>query len=224
MTTAETSTRGSTALPAATPARAAPDPGFRRAVVSRVVDAEGGTPHVFLADGRDTVVAEVAASCLLAPAEGDEVLTASVDGEPFVLAVLRRRPGPAQLAVPGAPELMVSAPAVTLAAGATLSLRFREIAAEGRKARLRIEETQLVGKVAAGVIRALDLVADRVRSVARHVVQQADDRVTAVSGTDTHRAELLIQEVGKTQVLNARQSVVVAEEDAHIDAKRITMG
>jgi len=198
--------------------------GLRRALVSGVVDGPDGEPHVFIGVGEERAIAAVAASCLLMPAEGDTVLLADSDGEIFVLAVLKRASGPAHLAVPGASSVRLDAPDLHLAARASLRLEAPDLDVSGDRARVKVDETRLIGRLASGVVKTLELVSDRVRSVARQVTQSADTRVTSIGRTDTLKASVLVQEIDTSQIQHARQTVMVSEEDTHIDAKRITMG
>jgi hypothetical protein len=153
---------------------------------------------LMLSDGR---CARVAASCLLQPECGDRVVLIELaGGEAFVQAILERDAArPANLQVPGAPRVTLSARQLVLAASDSLqmrSLRDIDVAA------------------AAGV---LGLTAPHVTVTAVESIIQSTKQYLASIGTYALQVSGLLR-------LHGQQAIVTAQQDIKIDAERISVG
>jgi Protein of unknown function (DUF3540) len=151
-----------------------------------------------LTDGR---CVRVAASCLLQPQCGDRVVLIEIaGGEAFVHAILERDAAqPANLQIPGAQRVTLSARNLMLAASDSLqmcSLRDIEIAA------------------AAGVV---GITAPHVTVTAVESIIQSAKQYLASIGTYALQVSGLIR-------MHGQQAIVTAQQDIKIDAERISVG
>jgi len=153
---------------------------------------------LMLSDGR---CARVAASCLLQPECGDRVaLIELAGGEAFVQSILERDAArPANLQIPGAQRVTLSAHQLVLAASDSLqmhSLRDIEVAA------------------AAGVV---GITAPHVSVTAVESIIQSTKQYLASIGTYALQVSGLLR-------LHGQQAIVTAQQDIKIDAERISVG
>lgn len=153
---------------------------------------------VTLTDGR---CVRMAASCLLQPQSGDRVVLIEIAaGEAFVYAILERAAArPANLHIPGAQRVTLSAPNLVLAASDSLqmcSLADIEIAA------------------AAGVV---GITAPHVTVTAVESLIQSARQCLASIGTYALQVSGLLR-------LHGQQAIMTAQQDIKIDAERISVG
>lgn len=158
-----------------------------------------------LADGAyrlsDGAAASQAVSCLLRPRTGDRVVVVKcADGDVYIFAILARdAKHAAEIGVPRAAELTVSAPQLTLRATETM-----------RVESLRdIEVTAVTGDVSLTARNLLTTVADAVVENMREYIGKA--------ATWSLAARSFLR-------LHSRQAFVTAEEDMKVDAERISLG
>jgi hypothetical protein len=204
----------------------APRSPFQTGVVRAVLDS-GISVSL---DGRPTL-ARRAASCLLAPEPGDFVLVASVDGRPFVLAVLERQSPDRELAVEG--DLRIrSRGCLRLDAEEEVGIRSRGAL------RVAGETLSLVARRGSWVAEQVQLIAERLSFEANHLreaaslseLQAESRRETLVrshreiaegehvsAGALTHRVRGLLRAHAETALTTAKKLV-------KLDADQIQLG
>jgi|JI10StandDraft_1071094.scaffolds.fasta_scaffold1226407_1 hypothetical protein len=176
-----------------------------------------------------------AASCLLAPGEGDRVLVATVGAtECWVLAVLSRAEtaGPAVLETPGdcalrvpAGRLVVSArDGVTVGTAGALRVSADVLDAHAREGSLVMGALKAVAETVEGEVGALrgrfgalDTVAERVSSRARRVYRWVEE-------FEQLRARRVDWHMKETAQIHAREALVTAEGLVKIDGAQIHVG
>jgi hypothetical protein len=153
-----------------------------------------------LGDGR---CARQAASCLLQPAAGDNVLLLEGQSGLFVLAVLLRKvtaePSAACLAVPGATALRISQARLELHAEQTIALRCHgEVELTSARAAISLQGQHLLASVGESVVLT-----------ARHLVAQTEHCSV--------QASALLR-------LHGGQAMLTARGDMKLDAERVSLG
>ncbi len=196
-----------------------------------VVDVDGRAVVVHHERGR--VRARLAASCLMRPDPGDEVLLARLDsGELYVLAVLERA-APARLVVDGDLTVQVSQGELTIAARdgvnvvsandiqLTTTKRLGLRAAQGE---LFVDELAYLGRKlvanvahARSVFGAVDTAADR-------IVQRAKRAYRFVEELDQLRTAYLDYTAKENARIRAHNALVSAEQLFKVDAEQIHLG
>lgn len=163
-----------------------------------------------------TIVATRAASCLLEPRGGDQVLLATSDhGPAFVLAVLvQADPSrePSVLSVDGDLTVrskngkvsVVGAEAVSLASGTEVSVAAPELSVRALRTTFFSESLSFIG-------RTLDAEVERLKTAAR-AVDRAFDRVT-------ERVKRSYRTIDEVEHVKARELDVVVEGNASIHAE-----
>lgn len=190
-------------------------------------------PLVLRAEGVE-YRAERAASCLLAPAKGDEVLVAHLpDRRAFVLAVLTREEGRGtELRVEGDLRLrsekgrvemsgaegvsMVTPRDVTMVAGG-LSVRAAATA-------LVSETITVVGKTVASELDRVRLAARTFDSVLDRFTQRAKRAIRIVEESDHVRAGRIDYAAEKSMTLQGENAIVTAKELVKVDGGQIHLG
>lgn len=193
--------------------------------------AEGST--VLRVYSRDTLVIEydpVTHRTRLMPEAGDLELAApagslalraagNVAIEAGAVAV-RSRSG-IGLAVAGADGATQS---VLTLEGPTARLAAPSLDVAARDVTLRAEETRLTGRSLLAEIASLRLVAGRVETIARTVVERTRNLYRAVEELLETRAGRVRSVVDGTYHLKARDAVVRAERDVDVDGEKIRLG
>lgn len=205
-------------------------------------EASHETATVALVSGADIVVhtargerrARRAASCLVAPAVGDEVaLVVTGDARVFVVAVLvRAEEGPVELAVEG--DLSISARdgavridaerGVEVRTGGVMSLLSKTLkmsASEGTFALSRL--TVLASSVLAHS-DGVRLAARAVETFCEHVAQSAKVWQRTVDELDVLRAGRVDHRAEKELCIRAENYLVAARNLAKVDAEQIHIG
>lgn len=195
---------------AATPDEAAP--GMAVARVTGVLEAA-----VLVEVAGESRAARQAASCLLSPETGDIVLCSASCLGLHVLHVLERdSPESATLSVPGVRRLVLDQPAI--------DIRTEELDATATRARVRVEQVHLFSRMVSAVTGRLELVADRLRRIARHETTSTGDSVRTVRNTDTVRAGHILHEASEVMSLRSEVAVIEARGDVRVNGERISMG
>lgn len=176
-----------------------------------------------------------AASCLLVPAAGDQVLLSEDNfGRVYVLSILERPDHPAenQIALDGATRLtvaegdltIVAEKGVTMASPAHVSLSAGELQVQAARADIGLDETTVAGT-------SLNASFERIRTMARSMDTFIKSWVQRMSSCFRY-----VREVDETQAASARQlvegtltvqtgnSVHIAEGHVKIDAEQIHLG
>jgi hypothetical protein len=158
-----------------------------------------------------------APSCLLAPCVGDRVLAYGHGSQGYILAVLERDARcRAELQVPGANDVELSAPSTLTVNSRRLNLRARELTLMARIV------TQTGELLSSSFRRIVESVTDKCVA-ARSLSTRADVRVSDIRDVDTHKAGTLLQTVETVATQKAEISVLAANEDVRIEAKRVTI-
>lgn len=176
-----------------------------------------------------------AASCLLAPAQGDQVLLSEDHfGRTYVLAVLERAEGQTdnRLCLNGATRLEVSGGELTitaeqgvgLASPAHVSLASAELNVHAARADIGLEETHMAGKSFSASIERIRTVARSVDSFFHNWVQRLSSCFRYVRELDETQAATARQLVEGTLTVQTGNSVHLAEGHVKIDAEQIHLG
>ena len=161
--------------------------------------------------------ARQAASCLLSPQIGDVVMCSASRLGIHVLHVLERSaPECATVCAPGAKRLVLEQPAI--------DVRTEELDATAARARVKVERMHLFSRLVAVAAGGLDLVADRVKRIARLETTSAEDSVRTVRNTDTLRAGHILHDASEVMSLRSGIALVEARGDVRVNGERITMG
>ncbi len=190
--------------------------------------------HATVATPRGVWRAKRAASCLLAPERGDEVLLA-FGGERgcWVLAVLERSPGsPARIEVEGDLALSLPRGRFTVAAQegvdlvsagevAVTSSTVRVSAAQGTVA---IDALAYVGRHVQAEVERVKAIVGNLDTVADRVWQRVKRSYRFVEETDQVRAERIDYEARGTINLHGENAVVTAEKLVKADGEQIHLG
>jgi hypothetical protein len=178
--------------------------------------------------------AKRAASCLLAPAEGDLALVAVLpSGSAYVLAVLERGSDePAKLTVEGDLTVAASGGRLTLAAdeGVALASSGDVTIASGR-VRVHAEEASLVARtvsVVGGLLRGelekVKLLAGSLDAVLDRWSQRVKRSYRTVEETDQVRAAAIDYVAEDTMSFHGKNAVVTAEQLVKVDGSQIHLG
>jgi hypothetical protein len=195
------------------------------------VRSVGPAGELVVRAGEFDLAARAAASCLVAPEQGDRVLVSVIGRECFVLAVLERA---AETPTPIALGERAVVSATRLALDATESLELRSGATLG----LGAEKVKLDAGELGAVARRVDFVAHslsssitRVRSFARVVdavvdqlTQHAKTSLRFVSELDRSRAKHVDQQADETMILRSKHASVLADGITKIDASQVHIG
>jgi len=153
-----------------------------------------------LDDGR---LAKQAASCLLQPEAGDRILTVSCrDGDNYVVHVLSRAGGcedAAELNVPGARQLTIRQPQVSISATEQIALH----------ALRDVDITAATGVLSLNARNLFTTVQESLVQNVRHFVG---------------KAEQYLLDAKQLLKLHGKQALVTAEHDVKVDGERISMG
>lgn len=200
---------------------------------AEVESRDGHELCVRTASGR--TLAAVAASCLLAPEAGDQVLlTADNFGRAYVLAVLERPAGRAEnrLALTGPTRLEVTGGELTLAAQrgialaspAHIGLVAAELNVHAARAEIGLTETHMAGKSLSAHFERIRTVAHSVDTFIAQWVQRLSSCFRYVRELDETQAATARQLVEGTLTVQTGNSVHTAEGHIKIDAEQIHLG
>lgn len=195
----------------------------------RVGVLAGGAVRV----GDRSVTAARAASCLVAPREGDRVLLAESTDGAWVLAVLSRAgDGATRLEAEGDLELAAPRGRVTVAArdgleavtSATARVTARELAVQATVASAVVDAAEIVGGAVSAAVDRWTLRAGTATTVAERLVQRARLAQRVVEELDQVRAGVL-RLVGRESVqAHGKLVALTADELAKIDAAQVHVG
>lgn len=194
-------------------------------------------------DGRDLVVrspagrarATRAASCLLLPGPGDQVLLSEDDfGRAYVLAVLERSAehgdnrlcldGPTRLEVNGGQLSIAAGQGVELSSAAHVSLAATELNVHAARAEIGLEETRMAGKSFSASIERIRTIARSADSFFHSWVQRMTSCFRYVRELDETQTAAARQLVEGTLTVQTGNSVHLAEGHVKIDAEQIHLG
>lgn len=161
--------------------------------------------------------ARQAASCLLSPQVGDTVMCSASRLGIHVLHVLERDDSrSATLSAPGAARMVLEQSAI--------DVRTEQLDATATRARAQLGQLHLVSRLVSVVAGGFDLVADRLKRIARHETTSTADSVRTVRNTDTLRAGHILRDASEVMSLRSEVAVIDARGDVRVNGERISMG
>lgn len=169
-------------------------------------------------DGDIQIHAAQATGCLLAPVIGDTVLVYTGPEQAYVLSILARDADvAAELGVAGADE-------IALKSSGKLSVSAPQMQFSSRRLNILAETMTQTGKqLLTNFTRSLETVIDSIVN-ARTITTTAQSRSSAVKETETLKAGILVQDIDGVAAQNSDISMITAEEDVRLDAKRVSVG
>ena len=203
-------------------------PAQEHGTVTRIDDA-----WIEVVAGADLLRCRRAASCLLAPSVGDEVLVAIVANRPaYVLAVLERSDAtPAQLDMSGDTALRVrdgrlsiAADGIDLLSTADTNVISKKLEVRATEARATLDEIGVFARRLLAEVSSSKWIHATLERVADRVVERVGRSYRFVEQAEHVRAERIDYEAKKELTIRAENAVIVAEELAKIDAGQIHMG
>ncbi|MET1414612.1 DUF3540 domain-containing protein [Roseibium sp. HPY-6] len=168
--------------------------------------------------GGERIHAVQATSCLLAPVIGDTVLVYRGPEQAFLLSVLARKASVvAEVSVPDAKD-------IALKANGKLALSAPDINVSARRMHVIADTVTQTGKqLINNFSRAFETCVDKILN-ARTVTTTAQSRSSAIKETETLKAGILVQNIDGVATQNSDISMITAEEDVRLDAKRVSVG
>ncbi|WP_299483513.1 DUF3540 domain-containing protein [uncultured Roseibium sp.] len=165
-----------------------------------------------------------AAGCLLSPAIGDTVALFIAGGNAHILSVLERSAEyPAQISVPGADDVEVTAANLKLHGKAQVVVQSPVIAISARRLNTIVETaSQTAQKFILNAARMIESVSDKMTS-AGTMTTTVQTRTTKVKGVDTHDAGSLIQKVEDVASHRSDVTLMTAKNDVRIEAERVSV-
>lgn len=207
------------------------EPILAYSLAGRVARVEGALLAV--ASGNAEYQARRAASCLLSPDVGDDVLLAIVpELGTFVLSVLVKTGEAARLSVDGDLEIQAQSGRVVVAArdGVDLvstggvGITSQSLRVTSRVAELVLDNLSMVGSLAQAHVTRVKVAADTIDQAAQRLTQRLQRAYRFVSGTDQLRAERVDIAADKTLSVHAENAVVTAAELVKVDGGQIHLG
>ncbi|WP_054029616.1 DUF3540 domain-containing protein [Desulfatitalea tepidiphila] len=179
--------------------------------------------------------ARAAASCLLVPAPGDQVLLSEDNfGRTYVLAVLERPgesvenrlafTGPTRLEVAGGDLTLTADTGIGLTSPAHVDMAAAELRVHAARAEIGLDETRLAGRSLSASIETIRTVARRMDSFVAHWVQRMSSCFRYIREHDETQAASARQLVEGTLTVQTGNSVHTAEGHVKIDAEQIHLG
>lgn len=177
--------------------------------------------------------ARLAASCLLRPEDGDQVLVSGANVEEcYVIAVLERAgtsqqhlqfSGDTLLSVENGSLKLAGSERVDVQAGKTVSVSTTELQMRATKAQLLFGELSAIGRAWSGALGQLRLVGETLDTVVQRLTQHARNSLRTVEGTDQvrsgqidYRADETLQLQGRNTLVNARELVKLNGDQVHL--------
>lgn len=182
----------------------------------------------------DTVFyARAAASCLLLPRPGDQVLISSIGTQNHILAVLERADsdratvqldGDVTLRLPKGSLKIEASRGVSLDAGPSLELQAGNAALDTQRLSIRSGDIMTQARhLFSHAERRLDVTQYR-HDIARHVRAEYGDSVRRVSGHDEQSARSSRIVVERDWRVRAERSDILARKRVKIDAAQVDLG
>lgn len=205
------------------------------AAVSFAATVEGIEPDAVVVRlaGR-AVRARIAASLLLEPSTGDRVVGVRDGDDHYVLAVLARPSGePKRLKLTGDAVIQVDRGALALEADRGIEIRTpgdvaisagRGIVGTASSTRWVSSTFAFVGRTATATLDTWSVVADRLETVARSLLQRLSFSVREVEGPDHLRCTDLDHRASGTASLRGTNTLLSARDLVKVDAGQIHLG
>jgi hypothetical protein len=208
---------------------AATPPSLDTGTVVRGVD---GAVHVQAATGAR--VARRAASCLVAPQEGDRVLLALEGGQTWVLAVLERlgggplpldlEGGDVRLRVPHGRLEVSAAAGADLVSGGAVEVVAPTLGLTADEARVAVSRVGVFGGFVAAQVERVQVVAGALDGTIERLTQRIKRSLRLVEESDQVRAGSLDYRADGVVQLQGRTAVVTAEQLVKVDGAQIHVG
>lgn len=177
-----------------------------------------------LTKAQGTLRGRKAASCLLQPEPGDQVLVAhDAAGCCHILAVLERAAPErfANLAFQGDVRLVSTQGAVTIAAQDKLTLASEEFVLHATRGQARVEEMRFESRACEAKLGLLRVVANTCEQVFADLTQRLKSCFRFVEGHEEAQLGSARQLVENTLTVQCKNSIHTAEETVKIDAETI---
>lgn len=179
-----------------------------------------------------TLDARRAASCLLAPREGDVVEVSLVEGgDCWVTAVLERAGSATQIAVDGDLEIRAggrasfsSAERLDLVAEDTVAVTAGRVEVRSVEVQATFERLTALGKLVHQQIEKVRTVSSTVDLVAERLTQTVERAYRFVGESETVRAGRIDVEATDTLRMHSKNAVVTADTLVKLDGGQIHMG
>lgn len=167
----------------------------------------------------------LAASCLLQPQPGDEVMIAGEEARPWLLAVLTRadKRRPWSLGVSG--DLHIAAQgALTLHGAERLELRGATLTLDADRGNCRIGRMRYRGKSLSSRVDVVCIVGKRLEAVWHTLVHISHHWLRKVTQTEHARVGQLDYQAGDYARIHGQNVMITAEAITKIDSEHIHMG
>ncbi|WP_433927121.1 DUF3540 domain-containing protein [Sorangium cellulosum] len=196
-----------------------------------VLRADGSTYIVETEDGE--VRAKRATSCLLAPAAGDLVLLAVVNGTHYILAVLEREEGaPAHLVSEGDLQIRLqrgslglSAPdGVHVASGKDLSMAASTFRVQAKEGHVALGLFSFVSEVVRGEVDRARLIGRSLDARLERLHQRVKRSYRIVEEADHVRAERIDYAAKGSLAMHGENAKITASHVVKIDGDQIQVG
>jgi hypothetical protein len=199
--------------------------------VCTVVGVAGAVYEVSSSGG--TYEAKRAASCLLAPQVGDEVLVAVVpERSCWVISVLERGEsaqtvleidGDLGIRVPRG-RLSIAAEGLDLVSGRETNMVSAELNVRASQGNVVLEKLAFLGSSLLAEVKAARLVAEAIDTAAERLVQRVKRVYRFVADVEHLRAERIDYAATKDLSIRAENAVIMAEELVKVDGAQIHVG
>ena len=200
-------------------------------LAGRITRVEGALLTV--ASGNTEYQARRAASCLLSPEVGDDVLIAAVpERGTFVLSVLVRTGEAARLSVDGDLEIQARGGRVVVAARdgvdlvstAGVGITSQNLRVTSRVAELVLDNLSMVGSLAQAHVTRVKVAAETIDQAAQRLTQRLQRAYRFVAEMDQLRAARVDIAADKTVHVHGENAVVTAAELVKVDGGQIHLG
>lgn len=200
-------------------------------LAGRVTRAQGALFAV--TSGNTEYEGRCAASCLLEPQAGDEVLLAIVpERGAFILSVLVRSGEAARLRVEGDLEIQVANGGVVIAARdgidlvstSNVGITSETLKLTTKAAEMVLDNLSLVGATVQAQMTKVKVIAESIDQVADRLTQRLKRAYRFVAEMDQVRAARVDIAAEKTMNLHAQNAVMTAEELVKVDGGQIHLG
>jgi hypothetical protein len=171
------------------------------------------------------LAARSAASCLLLAQPGDAVLLMFGQGQWWITAILHSPSGACSvLQVPGAQQLTISAPELTLQARQACRIQSDLVELEAQQLDVRSTGARLTISALQLAARCLTAMAQRMHLMSDHIDTTCRARTVRVEEMDSLSARHITTTADETHTQQAGQLLINARGTIRMDGERILMG
>jgi hypothetical protein len=201
---------------------------------TEMATVQGGLGREFMVHGSMGVISvSLSFSCLVSPEAGDRVLLSCCAGQSHILAIIERpNQDDMKLAFPGNVAFQAKEGSIDLLTSQRLSLTSAqaikvtsaEFSMNSLKMNVHSEEATVSGGKATSQWREVTSIATSFNLIVDSLTQRLKNSFKMVQGVDQQSSQNLLQTIGKTFSVRARDTVIIARKDVKIDGERIHMG